>query len=296
LTDNGGNVTKTYQYDAFGNEKNHDPQDLNPFRYCGEYFDKETGSIYLRARYYQPTTGRFQTEDLIRSAARKMPNGQELVDPLSLNLYTYSANNPVMYHDPNGTAWETVFDAASIIWSGADLIKNPSWANLGFLLWDVGATLVPFVPGSYTVKGGKLLVKATDKSSDVVKAFNALNKADKLAAVGNGNVIMAYKDLKKVTKGLDLQAHHLIEKRFASTLGMKQNNMLSIAIDKNTHQKITNLMREKMPYGKSYTQQQIWERTRDVYKELGMTEYLDVLKQSLIDSGAAKNITNWGKW
>ena len=36
---------------------------LNPFRYSGEYFDEETGFYYLRARYYDPSIGRFLTED-----------------------------------------------------------------------------------------------------------------------------------------------------------------------------------------------------------------------------------------
>ncbi len=52
LTDQSGDVVKSYDYDAFGNEKNIDDSDNNPFRYCGEYFDKETGTYYLRARYY----------------------------------------------------------------------------------------------------------------------------------------------------------------------------------------------------------------------------------------------------
>ena len=30
---------------------------------CGEYYDKETEEIYLRARYYQPKVGRFLTRD-----------------------------------------------------------------------------------------------------------------------------------------------------------------------------------------------------------------------------------------
>ena len=47
-----GAVVKTYDYDAYGKEKNIDQTDTNPFRYCGEYFDTEIGSIYLRNRYY----------------------------------------------------------------------------------------------------------------------------------------------------------------------------------------------------------------------------------------------------
>jgi len=93
LTDNAGTVTKNYDYDAFGVEKNPDAADTNAFRYCGEYFDKETGNIYLRARYYDPDAGRFISEDSVRGDAN---------DPLSLNLYTYSSNNPIMFIDPTG--------------------------------------------------------------------------------------------------------------------------------------------------------------------------------------------------
>lgn len=93
LTNADGDVIKSYTYDAFGVEKNIIDSDSNPFRYCGEYFDAETGTIYLRARYYNPTTGRFISRD---SYAGKKS------DPLSLNLYTYCHNNPVRYIDPSG--------------------------------------------------------------------------------------------------------------------------------------------------------------------------------------------------
>ena len=81
LTDGSGNVTKSYAYDAFGNEINQDASDTNPFRYCGEYYDVETGTIYLRARYYDPTTGRFTQQDAWAF--------MDASDPLGLNLYTY---------------------------------------------------------------------------------------------------------------------------------------------------------------------------------------------------------------
>ena len=93
LTDTAGNLVKSYDYDAFGNEKAPDPNDTNLFRYCGEYFDKETGTIYLRARYYDPGIGRFITEDSVW--------GKD-ADPLSLNLYTYCGNDPEGLIDPSG--------------------------------------------------------------------------------------------------------------------------------------------------------------------------------------------------
>ena len=42
LTDGNGTLKKSYDYDAFGNEENPSSSDTNPFRYCGEYFDKNT--------------------------------------------------------------------------------------------------------------------------------------------------------------------------------------------------------------------------------------------------------------
>ena len=93
LTDADGAVTKTYHYDAFGVELSPVTGDVNAFRYCGEYFDTETGTIYLRARYYQASIGRFTQRDTVAG---------KLGDPLSLNLYTYCHNNPLLYLDPSG--------------------------------------------------------------------------------------------------------------------------------------------------------------------------------------------------
>jgi RHS repeat-associated protein len=93
LTGSDGSVTKRYEYDTFGNEKNIDATDTNVFGYCSEYFDKETGTIYLRARYYDTAIGRFISEDSYWGKDR---------DPLSLNLYTYCYNSPINLWDPSG--------------------------------------------------------------------------------------------------------------------------------------------------------------------------------------------------
>jgi hypothetical protein len=49
--------------------------------------------LFLRARYYQPGTGRFISPDTIRP---------DFADPSTLNFYCYARNNPVAYFDPSG--------------------------------------------------------------------------------------------------------------------------------------------------------------------------------------------------
>ena len=91
LTNESGNKTKSYSYNAFGVEYNEATLDDNPFRYCGEYYDKETKTIYLRARYYNAEQGRFTQEDPIRDG---------------YNWYAYCENNPVIFIDLSGLAPE----------------------------------------------------------------------------------------------------------------------------------------------------------------------------------------------
>ncbi len=160
----------------------------NPFRYCGEYLDSETNTYYLRARNYDPTIGRFLSEDSVSYVAKDLPNGQKAIDPLSLNLYTYCYNNPVRYTDSSGNIpVETIIDFASIGWSFKDFVKKPSLANAGFLLWDVGAFCIPYAPGSYVTKGLKIAENADD-AMDAAKAVKGGLKAD-FYATPNGTVV-----------------------------------------------------------------------------------------------------------
>ena len=118
LTDDFGAVTKRYAYDAFGNEENPDDSDTNPFRYCGEYFDKETRTYYLRARYYDPAIGRFTQQDPIK---------------YGLNWYVYCSSNPVLYTDPSGLFdYNTRLTCSSTYNEDVEALQN-ALVNLGYL-------------------------------------------------------------------------------------------------------------------------------------------------------------------
>ena len=109
LTDSTGTITKNYMYDSFGNEQAQSEEDTNPFRYAGEYFDAETGQIYLRNRYYDPVTGRFLTEDTYWNIENMIygdceNNNIPDIDAIiqSGNLYVYCLNNPINLVDSYG--------------------------------------------------------------------------------------------------------------------------------------------------------------------------------------------------
>ena len=193
LTDDSGKVIKTYEYDSFGNEVNPDRKDENPFRYCGEYYDKETETIYLRARYYQPHLGRFLTRDTY--------TGEE-DDPLSLHLYTYCGNDGVNRVDPSGNFWDTLIDIAGLGDSIVSFVKNPSWENAACIVADTVAVAVPGVPGTGILKAGKYAKKISglfNKGRKVVAKFKPAVKAVKTFGkkVGGKVVRIASKVLNK---------------------------------------------------------------------------------------------------
>src|SRR5262249_6225484 len=68
LTSIGGALANTYVYDSFGNLANSNGTTTNPYQYTGRDFDAETGLRYYRARYYDPTTARFLSEDPVSFA------------------------------------------------------------------------------------------------------------------------------------------------------------------------------------------------------------------------------------
>ena len=73
-----------------------------PSYYRGEQYDSDLGLYYLRARYYNPATGRFMSRD---------PEDGNTIDPSSLHKYLYGGGDPINRIDPSGRAdtIQTVF-------------------------------------------------------------------------------------------------------------------------------------------------------------------------------------------
>ncbi len=184
IVDTSGAVKNTYDYDVWGNFLKKEETIENHFTYFGQTYDETTGLYYLRARYYDPTTGRFTQQDPAEDG---------------YNWYVYGNNNPIKYVDTSGEVIETIADIISIGLSTKDLVTNPSWANFGFLAWDVASTILPAIPGSYTYKTAKVV-----KGVSGLKKFTRYNLRKNLTTlIGD-----APKWMGKV------EAHHVLPVKF----------------------------------------------------------------------------------
>ncbi|WP_250655935.1 RHS repeat-associated core domain-containing protein [Alkalimarinus coralli] len=80
--------------------------------FTGHVQDKDTGLVYMGARFYDPTIGRFLTPD---------PVGFSSNAPMMFNRYAYANNNPYKYVDPDGRNAVTAF--------GGLLVESFNWAS-----------------------------------------------------------------------------------------------------------------------------------------------------------------------
>ena len=88
-----GMVSRTYDYDEFGNLQYGDWNDGQPFGFTGYRKEELEGQYFGQAREYHGAEGRFVNEDIF---------GGMLSIPAALNRYIYCYQNPLIYWDPWG--------------------------------------------------------------------------------------------------------------------------------------------------------------------------------------------------
>jgi RHS repeat-associated protein len=154
LTDTAGVVTDTWLYSAFGVELARTGTSENEFRYVGEQFDANSGFYYNRARWMDPSAGRFVSVD------RYVGDPQA---PVSLHRYLYANQSPVSFKDPTGN-WTLVEVSFTV-------------ARLGFLYTNVaiGSTMLRFAVATPTDKIQKCWYNCmVDQTSNYISAIAAI--------------------------------------------------------------------------------------------------------------------------
>jgi RHS repeat-associated protein len=133
LTDGAGDVTLAQGYTPFGVLLWSEGNATSAYGFTGEQEDPSAGLVFLRARYYDPATGRFLSKDTHPGDRQR---------PMTLNPYLYVLDNPVNAIDPTGLyhsevhkdlTWSLVFRSAGAYGfprSTADRLANAiSWAD-----------------------------------------------------------------------------------------------------------------------------------------------------------------------
>ena len=93
LVDSTGVVTDSYSYSAFGELVDQSGITETDYLFTGQQYDNLTGLYNHRVRYFDPALGRFISQDTYP---------YDFENPVELNRYVYTANNPVNWTDPSG--------------------------------------------------------------------------------------------------------------------------------------------------------------------------------------------------
>jgi RHS repeat-associated protein len=163
-TSNSGAATNSVRYYAYGGQRSGNLFALpTDHTFTGQKLDRNTGLLYYGARYYDSGLGTFISPDSL------IPDPG---NPQDLNRYSYTRNNPLKYRDPSGHWVETAWDIANIAWDIAEVAAAPTPLNIGALVVDVAATVLPGVPGGagLLARGSKAATKVVSHADDAVDA------------------------------------------------------------------------------------------------------------------------------
>jgi RHS repeat-associated protein len=136
LGDANGAVPTSYTYEPFGAVTSNGATNTNSYQFTGRESDGSTGVYFNRARYYNPTFGRFVSEDPLR-----FPGGP---DP---NIYAYAFDSPVAFTDSLG------LDGGGCGFFGFGCLFNFFRASFLSISSGISTFLSGFAEGFYTAFG-----------------------------------------------------------------------------------------------------------------------------------------------
>ncbi|HEX5749058.1 MAG TPA: SpvB/TcaC N-terminal domain-containing protein [Archangium sp.] len=149
-----------------------------PHLFSGKELDQETGLYYFGARYYDPRVGLWASTD---PAATGYIDGEGLggvYNPFNLATYTYAANNPLKFVDPDGRSaccWDRAMGALKLVGglaeaaAGATVGVATSWTGVGAV---AGGAV--FIHGADVAASGlQQLITGKQTSSLTSKAMQA---------------------------------------------------------------------------------------------------------------------------
>jgi RHS repeat-associated protein len=160
-------------------------------------------------------------------------------------------------------------------WKGRDEVTGERLTGWERVVAGV-AVFVPFVSASavrVVTRGGmEVLGVAVEAAGDA-----------RLVGLAADSTKWDIKAFRELSTGTGLQRHHILEKRFAETLGVNPRDVPSVLLDRAEHNAVTQQMRSLLPYGSRYTPQEIMDAYVEAFGRPGTpyTEWLDAIRRYL---------------
>lgn len=212
LTDESGNLVAPFLYDDYGRLLAGDTG-LQLLTYTAQDYDAESGLLHFYARYYDPATAVWMTQDAYRGKSAR-PDTQQ--------RYTYVADNPIIFTDflgfarcfnPNRIELHHWLIADRWTWF-SDWIRNSSWNKIPLSAWEHAAVdpyrfrtfpryLKPFVESP---KGFKLrTIESAGRFGRWVESVLKSPLFDDISRIskGIGEDSALLRGIKPIAKGLD---------------------------------------------------------------------------------------------
>jgi RHS repeat-associated protein len=187
LTGDDGSVTDTYTYDAFGILVAQTGSTPNDYLYAGEQFDANLGFYYLRARYLNAASGRFQTLDAFEGS---------IFEPLSLHKYLYAGSDPLNKFDPSGNSFlmeqSFVMGEMGKLQTSSALTAMAIFSAILLMLYQANAISTLTFPAlewhvTQTAAGQKAVARERTKAQDKVETARRTSGC-------RGNILFHYTD------------------------------------------------------------------------------------------------------
>ncbi|WP_309387267.1 FG-GAP-like repeat-containing protein [Cerasicoccus frondis] len=174
VSDDSGQWAEQYGFDPWGLRRDYTDWNGAPSAtatvtdrgYTGHEMLDNLGLVHMNGRIYDPQIARFLSPDPVIAAPYDLQN---------YNHYSYVRNNPMSLNDPSGYIAETVWDvgniALGVFETGANIYTGDytgAAISAGGVVIDVGAALIPFVPGGAGT--GAKAVNMTRKLANTAEA------------------------------------------------------------------------------------------------------------------------------
>ncbi len=211
IIDTHGNLVVKYNYTAYGNctvtlDTDDGLANLNPFRYKGYYYDRESDMYYCHSRYYVPEWCRWLNADSPNFLQPESLNG--------MNLFAYCGNDPVNKYDPEGCSAIALLIAFGIgailggIYGGLSAAANEQNVLEGIAIGAVAGGLtgliteVASVP--FMLMGTFLVGAGGDVASQMILEKKTIGEVNLTSTIGagitNAGLSLIGKGLSKVDK------------------------------------------------------------------------------------------------